>query len=505
MKKKFKLFAKQVTVAGLLALAMVFASCGNALLSDDHADQTRAVKVTGVGDITLNTVTVNGTLNTPITNTTVIITLLKDTVDTDQVTVGMFVSTWFTNLPAGLTAQVASITSSDTVVTVTISGTPTGVNTEYIWVAIPGSYLTSGTPSSNISAATAKYNIPWTSPTWTSSQPFAGYTAAGTLNGAVYAAAYGNGTLLVSNYNDGSAAYSTNGGTGWTIVPGSSTTGGTNTGFGSNFIQFINYISQDNLFYAVGGGGTIATTSNGGATNAWTVLATGLFGGNPISGIAYGNGVYVITVNGNTTTTPATPGMVAWSTTPTDPTSWTTVSFGSTVGNINSVVFGNGIFIAVGQLGFSAYSADGKNWTNTTGTTLPIFSGNASNTSQEGIKMITYGAGTFTAVGFAMTATTTNGTNWTTGGNVKDIMGTSGKVSWLNAVAYCGSVFISGGGDGQSLVSTDGLTWTVTGAKSQFPTPPDPDYIFVNGITYGNNQYFIGGGMDGGPSIMAHN
>jgi hypothetical protein len=294
----------------------------------------------------------------------------------------------------------------------------------------------------------------------------------------VNAAAYGNGVFVLGNFNDGTVAVSTDG-TSWIQA---------STGI-IGYIKEIAFING--TFYAVGANGSLGTSIDG---STWTTPVTGLLNGNTVNSIAYGNGVYVIVGNG---------GQAAWTTDPSG-SLWRAIDLQGFASNVNSVAFGGNIFIMVGQLGFSAFTTDPTAiWNITTNTTLAIFN-NTTSSSQWGIKMVTYGNGTFVAVGFGTTAYTTNGTNWA-GVSVQDITGLDAKTSWLNAVSYGGGYFVAGGGTGQSISSINGITWAVTGAQGQFtPSPPDGN-MFINAITYGAGKYIIGGGYDGGPGIAAYN
>ncbi len=99
--------------------------------ANDDAKFTIAAPTATVADVTIE-----GTTGTAITDTSVALSLQHESfgaisADTD-------VASWFTNLPAGLTAKVATVVSAGaTAATVTISGTPTAASSEAMAILIP--------------------------------------------------------------------------------------------------------------------------------------------------------------------------------------------------------------------------------------------------------------------------------------------------------------------------------------------------------------------------------
>ena len=113
-------------------------------------------------------------------------------------------------------------------------------------------------------------------------------------------------------------------------------------------------------------------------------------------------------------------------------TTWTLCSQG--FGVFYGVAYGNGLFVAVGGLGFGTIltSPDGVSWTErTSGTYNPLSS-------------VTYGNGTFVAVGEGGTILTSpDGVSWTERASpTKD---------FLNGVAYGNGTFVAVGKDGAIL------------------------------------------------------
>jgi hypothetical protein len=155
-------------------------------------------------------------------------------------------------------------------------------------------------------------------------------------------------------------------------------------------------VLANGVYIAVGQGGTLVTSTNG---TTWTTRTSG-FGGSEITGAAYGAGVYVI-VGGS--------GLISTST---DLATWTarTSNFGAY--KIDGVKFLNNQFIAyganfgTGRKGI-VYSTDGITWTAATGL-------DATNGTNEFID-VDYGNGYYLAVGDVGNTTnaaySTNGTS----------------------------------------------------------------------------------------------
>jgi hypothetical protein len=461
------------------AFALAFVGCDNPVQTWDGAAEARSVTL---GTAAITDVTINGTRGTALTSSVVI------TLDTDyfRVGTGTVVSGWFTNLPQGLNASIASMTGNQTA-TITVSGTPQVVSSFYIRGTIPGSALRSGQDLPITVNSNAVYDIRWPYGNWTQSinPPL--------LDGAVNASAYGDGVFVVGNRNNGSAAFSTDGGATWTA---------TKVWSGSNHISYLIYLNG--AFYAAGNGGSLSVSTSD-LTVPWNLIGNGLLNGEDIRTIAYGNGITIIAGTG---------GQAAYTQGYPDTSSvWNPIkSFSSFTSNFNSIAFGEDtkgtpLFVISGQNALTGYSYDGITWEDTTDQTKVIFPATG---SQSSIKMVAYDEAhhKFVVVGFHEAAyMVPDGTNFTwVGVDLSDIMGTTSRTSWLNAVTFGGGYFVAGGSEGQSISSTDGINWAVTGAQSEFP-PPTTDIPFVNTIVYSGplGVYLISGGMDNGPGIAVYN
>lgn len=143
---------------------------------------------------------------------------------------------------------------------------------------------------------------------------------------------------------------------------------------------------------------------------------------------------------------------------------------------LEGVVYGNGLFVAVGY-SYVVTSTDGITWTEQT---LPrsMFFLN-----------VAYGAGTFVAVGLnevgsdAFLATSPDGITWTERANP--------QVPPLYDVAYGNGLFVAVGYPGSTthnmITSSDGMTWTVR---------TNPKKLQLNGVTYGNGLFVAVGVSD---------
>jgi BNR repeat domain protein len=131
-----------------------------------------------------------------------------------------------------------------------------------------------------------------------------------------------------------------------------------------------------------------------------------------------------------------------------------------------SVTYGNGTFVAVGVGGTILTSPDGVNWTQrTSGTSNNLFG-------------VAYGNGTFVAVrSNGAILTSPDGVNWT---------GRTAPTSdRLFGVTYGNGTFVAVGSRGTILTSPDGVNWTVPALGG------NP----LHGVTYGNGTFVaVGGG-----------
>ena len=152
--------------------------------------------------------------------------------------------------------------------------------------------------------------------------------------------------------------------------------------FGSSYIIGIAY--GNGVFVAVGYNGTIARSTDGGAT--WGSLISNPFGSSIIASIAYGNGVFVAgTTDGKIAR--SLDGGATWGSLISNP-------FGSS--NIVSIAYGNGVFVAGTADGKIARSLDG-------GATWGIKYGDSSTVTVLTANIYgiaTNGAGCFVIVGY---------------------------------------------------------------------------------------------------------
>ena len=128
---------------------------------------------------------------------------------------------------------------------------------------------------------------------------------------------------------------------------------------------------------------------------------------------------------------------------------------------LESVAYGNGIYVAVGIPGTILTSKDGENWT------LRDF------TEHSWLRGITYATGKFVAVGNGIW-TSTDGTSWTKRENGN-----------LYAITYGNGQFVGVGWIGSMLTSTDGITWSnqVSGTTEE-----------LNAVIYANGKFVVVGG-----------
>lgn len=207
----------------------------------------------------------------------------------------------------------------------------------------------------------------------------------------------------------------------------------------------LTYSSDKGLFIAVGGSGTILTSSDG---DTWSQQTSGT--SEWLNGIAYGNGVFVAIGDFGTILTSS------------DGTHWilldpSAIKPYSTTHHLDGITFGNNIFVAVGTLGAILTSTDGASWTNRT-------------TGSDYLHGVVYGNNSFVAVGGSgAVLTSPDGATWTER--------TSGTFNYLEGVAYGNNTFVAVGAYGTILTSPDGSTWT-----SISITPPINYHLY--GVIY---------------------
>jgi hypothetical protein len=182
---------------------------------------------------------------------------------------------------------------------------------------------------------------------------------------------------------------------------------------------------------------------------------------NDINDIAYGNGRFVAV---------GEQGKIAYSA---DGASWTAVSnsrFGDST--IRAIVWGGNRFVAVGDGNKIAYSADGVTWTAARNSPF-----------NDRIYDIAWGGNRFVAVTEDGMAYSADGATWT--------RVTNSPAEEILTIAYGGGRFVAMGYDSSYdnifLYSTDGARWTAVPNNVV-----DFDMTGV-GIAYGNNRFIAGG------------
>ena len=135
---------------------------------------------------------------------------------------------------------------------------------------------------------------------------------------------------------------------------------------------------------------------------------------------------------------------------------------------LRGITYGNGTFVAVGYDGTILTSHDGENWIERTSGTTEILSG------------ITYGNGTFVAVGYDGTILTSpDGGSWT----LRD----TGTDADFHGITYGNGTFVAVGWFGTILTSSDGGSWTLRDTGT---------IQWLSGITYGNGTFVAVGAHD---------
>jgi len=129
--------------------------------------------------------------------------------------------------------------------------------------------------------------------------------------------------------------------------------------------------------------------------------------------------------------------------------------------DLYAVGFGNGTFVAVGNVGTILTSNDGRNWRNQIQRTGADLRG------------IAFGNGKFVAVGAGILSST-DGTNWSQ----------SGATGSFKGIAYGNGNFVVVGDQGRILSSADGVTWT---DRYSWTTNS------LNGVAWGNGRMVVAG------------
>jgi hypothetical protein len=255
--------------------------------------------------------------------------------------------------------------------------------------------------------------------TWTSRTSNFGFSA-------INSVAFGNGTFVAVG-QAGKIATSTNG-TSWTLQTSPIGSEIFSVGFGNG------------LFVFGAGNGNLYTSSNNGVS--WTSRSS-TFGTSQIYGVTYGNNLYVI--GGTQDKLATSPDGVTW----TSRTSSFTGSFG-----ITSVAYGANAYVAVGGAGALATSPDGINWTQGT-----------SGLGAGSLDTVTFGNGLFLAGGINNRLSTSNAPTGSTTLTLTDTTDLS------NMVVGDTVVEVGGGAD-----ATGTITAITPGTPSITVAPPSTNW-----------------------------
>lgn len=131
--------------------------------------------------------------------------------------------------------------------------------------------------------------------------------------------------------------------------------------------------------------------------------------------------------------------------------------------NLNAVTYGTGTFVAVGQSGTILISSDGTNWTQSV---------SGANTNLYGVA---WGADRFVAVGDGTILASSNTVNWA--------QETCPTTQNLKAVKWLDGRFLVVGGNGTVLDSTDGQSWTPRNSGTAYG---------LRSLSHGNGVFCFG-------------
>jgi hypothetical protein len=233
---------------------------------------------------------------------------------------------------------------------------------------------------------------------------------------------------------------------------------------------------------------------------AWTAVAgpTGGSGrneGRAAGGGAYGNGAWVIGSSSGNIFVPAA------ATTETSSPSWTAKATNiQGINWVNGAAFGNGVFVITGMGGKIAWSSDTATWTwndvspkeqEETEETEENEEIEAANLFSGTVNSVVFGNGRFMAVGGKpnIAVTSTDGKNWTQTGGI-NIDGTDDYIH----VGYGADVFIAGR-------EKDGLASYTTNDGKSWMSITDTKLTGITGIAYGAGKYVMVGATSAGPAI----
>ena len=216
------------------------------------------------------------------------------------------------------------------------------------------------------------------------------------------------------------------------------------------------------------GNGTFVTTGDiSSALGSTSLLATSTDGvnwamttQNHITGLAFGNDIFVASIMQHTGLSLGPNSFFV--STSTDGVLWTSrllFQGNSYAPLVNSITFGNGLFVSVG--GARLVSLDGNVWT---------VIATDDNTA---VSQVAYGDRVFVSVGNSgAIVSSTDGENW--------IARSSGTTNNLNGIVFNGTLFVAVGDKGTMVTSFDGTTWTerISGISNS-----------LTAVTYGNGNF----------------
>jgi hypothetical protein len=187
--------------------------------------------------------------------------------------------------------------------------------------------------------------------------------------GSTYGIDSNNDVRYVVSGQNGEAAFTTSLGTAFTMIP-QTVTGWSGTG-STAYINAAAYgqVGTTPTFVFGGGSGRIAYTDTISSTGSWGTATEPFATDEFVNVIVYGNGIFVAV--GGPDAAPGISGKAAYSK---DGITWTQAKF--PLGNevaVYALAFGNGYFVAGDDAGYIAYSRDGQNWS--TPLINPVFSG----------------------------------------------------------------------------------------------------------------------------------
>ena len=186
----------------------------------------------------------------------------------------------------------------------------------------------------------------------------------------------------------------------------------------------------------------------------WTLQTSD--GTNILQNVVYGNGLFVAV------------GTAGWVMTSSDGTLWSPQSSG-TSNSLYTVAFGRGLFVAAGNRGTIIVSEDGVTWTGIdSGTQNPLFGS-------------TYGDGYHVVVGGSNIVVSSDGYVWN---NRESPVLTR---AYLNAVAYGGGRFVAVGAGGYAVWSENTLDWL----QSESPVGNHFAITHANGLFVATGGGFV--------------